>query len=268
MINRRSFNFRYSGARSQRQVDMGLVLGLTLSFSLVIGGMLAGGGMLNFFSLGSVAIVFGGTIGATLVNFSPEDIKNAWDAFKNVLFKRQNHPHERIRYLVSLAHAVRTQGRLKVLEQETAAANDSFLKCALEMTLDGQNPVEVRRILETEMRITNDRASRAFQVFETMGNYTPALGLIGTLIGLIQMLSALNSPETVGPAMSTALVSTFYGAVASNLVFLPTAGKLRNRSEEEAIVKALTIEGVIGVSNEENPLLVEQRLQSFIPSAA
>ena len=154
-----------------------------------------------------------------------------------------------------------------MLEHEATAADDQFLKFAVEMTADGQTPDEVRRILETEMRISNDRAFRSVHVFETMGNYAPALGLIGTVIGLIEMLKVLDNPASIGPAMATALVTTFYGAVLANLVFLPIAGKLRNRSEEEAVVKAITVEGIISVGNEENPMLLEQRLQSFLPAA-
>ncbi len=250
-------------------MDRGVVFGLALSFSLIILGILfGGGGVSRFFDLASIAIVFGGTVGATLVNFSPRDLNSAWEAFKGILVRHQSNSEERIRYLVGLSHAVRTQGRLQVLEHEGARAEDPFLKFALEITVDGQSPAQVRHILETETRIANERASRAVQVFETMGNYAPALGLIGTVIGLIQMLSSLDNPATVGPSMATALMTTFYGAVTANVVFLPIAGKLRNRSEEEAMVKALTVEGVISVGNEENPMLLQQRLQSFKSAAA
>ena len=262
---RSKFQFaRFSG---EREIDRGVLFGLGLSFSLIVLGMaIGGGGLFRFFDLSSIAIVFGGTIGATLVNFAPKDLTLAWKSFKSALFEHQSNSEERTRYLVGLSHAVRTQGRIQVLEHEGSRSQDPFLKFALEMTVDGQNPAEVRRILETETRIANDRAARAVQVFETMGNYAPALGLIGTVIGLIQMLGALDNPATVGPAMATALITTFYGAIGANLVFLPIAGKLKNRSEEEAVVKALTIEGVISVGNEENPMLLEQRLQGFKPA--
>ena len=257
--------FKTSGGR---ELDRGILLGLGLSFSLMaIGIMLGGGAILSFFDPSSIAIVVGGTLGATLVSFSPDDLRNALESFKNSLFIRQNSPIERIRYLVGLAHAVRTQGRLRVLEHEGSSQSDPFLKFALEMTVDGQTPGEVKRILETEMRISNDRSFRSVHVFETMGNYAPALGLIGTVIGLIQMLKVLDNPAAIGPSMATALVTTFYGAVLANLVFLPIAGKLRNRSEEEAMVKAITVEGILSVGNEENPMLLEQRLQSFLPQA-
>ncbi len=256
---------RWKGSAGESNLDRGVVAGLSLSALMIILGMLMGsGGVLNFVDISSVLIVFGGTLGATLVNFSPGDMIYAWEAFKSVLLKRPNSPTGRIRYMVDLSHAVRTRGRVGALEGEAGITKDAFLKLAMEMTVDGQASTEVQRILETEMRIANDRAFRAVQVFETMGNYAPALGLIGTVIGLIQMLGALGDPSRVGPAMATALVTTFYGAIAANLVFLPVAGKLRNRAEEEALVKAITIEGMIGVGNEENPLVIEQRLQSFI----
>ena len=256
---------RRRGIDEEQGIDRGVISGLALSAALIGMGMLIGSGrILNFVSLSSALIVFGGTLGATMVNFSPRDLRYGWDAFKSVLFKRPNDAAERIRYLMGLSQAVRAHGRIRALESEANHTQDAFLKLALDMTVDGQQGPEVRRILETEMRIANDRAFRAVQVFETMGSYAPALGLIGTVIGLIQMLGALGDPATVGPAMATALVTTFYGAIAANLVLLPVAGKLRNRAEEEAVVKALTIEGIVGVGNEENPLIIEQRLQSYI----
>lgn len=244
--------------------DRGILIGTILAIALVGGAILFSGEALHFVSITSFAIVFGGTFAATLIHFSIYDIQHAWEALKRVIYQKDYHPVERIQYLVSLANAVRRDGLL-ILEGEASRAEDRFLRMACELTVDAGEHGDTETILENEMRTSYDRSSRAVQVFETMGTYAPALGLIGTLVGLIQMLGTLDDPQTVGPAMAVALVTTLYGALLSNLVFLPLAGKLRNRSEEELIVKSITIEAISAIGRGENPLVVEQRLQSFLP---
>lgn len=248
-------------------VDRGLLAGVALSAGLILLAILFGGAGSNFFSITSLLIVLGGTFGAGLIHFSPYDIRHAWGAFKTILYHQDHHPMERISFLVALSKAVRRDGLL-VLEQTATQVSDPFLRTALELTVDTQEAPDIRRILETEMRTSQDRAWRAIQVFETLGTYAPAMGLIGTLVGLIQMLGRLEDPATVGPAMAVALITTLYGAILANLVFLPIAGKLRNRADEESMVKAITLEGALSLSKQENPMVVEQRLQSFIPLAA
>lgn len=242
--------------------DRGVLLGIGICVALLMVGILFGESGSSFISPVSLAIVLGGTIGATLVNFSVSDIRDARKAFSEVIYERSYDPLGRIKYIMRLAHEVRRDGLL-VLERASESANDHFLKIALELGVDTREDDDIRRILETEIKMSNDRAYRGIQVFETMGIYSPAMGLIGTLIGLIQMLGALSNPAAVGPAMAVALVTTLYGAIMANMVFLPIAGKLRNRMEEEAVVKAITVEGVISLSKQENPLIIEQRLQTF-----
>lgn len=251
-------------AGGEREIDRGIIAGLLISCVLIGVGILASGRGLMFLDPGSIMIVFGGTIGATLVNFSPADLRYAFVELQSALFTKNSHPSERIKVLVEYAQALKRSGPL-ALEREARSATDRFLRKALELTVDGQSEADIRRMLETEIRTVNERSWRAVQVFQTMGNYAPAMGLIGTLIGLIQMLGALDNPTTVGPAMAVALVTTFYGAILANLFFLPIAGKIKNRSEEEAVVKAITVEGAVSLRKEENSIVLEQRLQSFIP---
>lgn len=264
MEPRMGFDLRWNG--EQQELDRGVAGGLLLCAILLAAGVLCGGAFGNFFSASSVLVVAGGTIGAALVNFSLYDLQHAWSAFREVLFTRDYHPAERIRYMVRLAGLVRRDGLL-VLEREARQTNDKFLKTALQLTVDAQEGPEIRRILETELRASIEKSSRAVQVFEAMGGYSPAMGLIGTLIGLINMLGALENPATVGPSMALALNTTLYGAILANMIFLPVAGKLKNRSEEDAVVKAITIEGALSLGKQENAVVVEQRLQSFLPLA-
>lgn len=249
------------------KVDRGIAIGLAASLSLVAIGVIASGDVLRFLNPAGIALVLGGTVAATLVQCSPQGLLDAWAAFREALFYKPIDPLDRIRYLVGVAHRAKSEGRL-TLEGEALSSDDPFLRLGLELTVDGQTPDDVRRTLENELRASNDRAWRSVQVFESMGNFAPALGLIGTLIGLIQMLGALHDPTVVGPSMSLALVATLYGAVFANLVFFPIAGKLRTIATERAHVKTITLEGLLSLAKDENPILVEQRLQSFTALAA
>lgn len=248
-------------------IDRGVLSGVIISFALIGAGIVFSGQWLTFFNPAGLLIVLGGTYGATLIHFSAADMRAAWASLRKVLTSREVEPVDRISYLVDLAQRVRQHGLL-VLEDEAATTDDPFLRMSLEIAVDSAQHPDLRRILETEIRTSHDRATRAVHVFETMGNYTPAMGLIGTLIGLIRMLSALHDPASVGPAMAIALVTTFYGAFFANVIFLPLAGKIRNRNEEEALLKSITVEGVLSLERQESAVILEQRLQSFIPIAA
>lgn len=255
-----AWNIQSSG----RELDRGIVAGLAISVLLIGVGVFASGRGLSFLDPGAILIVCGGTLGATFVHFSLSDLRWAWTELREVLFTKNSHPDERITRLVQFAQELKRNGPL-TLEREAQSTTDSFLRKALELAVDGRTEEDIRHILETEIRSFSERSWRAVQVFQTMGNYAPAMGLIGTLIGLIQMLGSLDNPATVGPAMSVALVATFYGASLSNLLFLPIAGKIKNRTEEEVVVKAITLEGAVSLRKEENSIVLEQRLQSFIP---
>lgn len=261
-------NFSFGTKRSDSNfIDPGLLTGVAISFALIGAGIVFSGQWLTFLNPAGIFIVLGGTFGATLAQFSSAEMRAAWVSLQRVVFSSGTEPVDRISYLVELAQDVRQRGIL-VLEDAARQTEDAFLRMALEVTVDSQEHPDLRRILETEIRTSHDRASRAVHVFETMGNYAPAMGLIGTLIGLIRMLSALHDPATVGPAMAIALVTTFYGAFFANVIFLPLAGKIRNRTEADALLKSITVEGVLSLERQEPALVLEQRLQSFVPLSA
>jgi len=243
-------------------VNTSLIVGLSISIGLVALGALFGGNPLTFVSAEGILLVMGGTLASTLIQFSTKDIRNALRAARAVLFLSPEEPSDRISYLVDLSRRVKDQGLL-ILEHEASRTADPFLRLGLELTVDGQAPEEISRILQREMRTSNDQAWRSVQVWETMGNFAPAMGLIGTLIGLIQMLGALQDSLAVGPSMSMALVATLYGSVAANLLFFPIAGKLRVVAQEREQSKQITIEGLMSIARLENPMMLEQRLQSF-----
>jgi len=163
---------------------------------------------------------------------------------------------------MELSHRVKQQGIL-VLEEEAQSESDDFLRLGMMLVADGRTIDDTKRILRTEMDSSREREWRSVQVWETMGNFAPAMGLIGTLLGLIQMLGAMNDVANMSAAMAMALVATLYGSVGANLFFFPIAGKLRIISQEREICKSVTLEGLISISRLENPIMLEQRLQSF-----
>jgi len=258
---------RFHGARrlvdDTPVVNTSLVVGLSISLGLVVLGAVVGGNPLRFLSLEGLFLVLGGTVASTLIQFSTRDIRNAVEAARAVLFLPHEEPADRMSYVLNLSRRVRDEGVL-ILEQEASRTADPFLRLGLELTVDGQAPEEIARILQREMRTSNDQSWRSVQVWETMGNFAPAMGLIGTLIGLIHMLGSLQDASTVGPAMSLALVATLYGSVAANLFFFPMSGKLRVVAQEREFSKDITLEALLSVARSESPLMLEQRLQSFV----
>jgi chemotaxis protein MotA len=243
--------------------DHTAVIGVALCTILVGLGAASSGSLLRYIDIPSFCLVLGGTLGATCIQHSALDLRRTLHAVKIALTDVPESPFNRTALLVRLSQAVRDNGLL-ALEQAAQRCDDQFLATGLRLAADGDELQDLRPILENEMNITADIAYRASGVLQTMGGYAPAMGLIGTLLGLIQMLGSLANPETVGPAMSLALVATLYGAIASNTIFLPLSGKLRSHSEEQTLVKRITIEGVVGLARQESPTVLSQRLQSYV----
>jgi len=139
------------------------------------------------------------------------------------------------------------------------------LRKGVQLAIDGLEPQEISEILETEIDFVRSRHQLGAEIFTTMGTFSPALGMIGTLIGLVQMLQTMDDASKIGPAMAVALLTTFYGSIMANIVCLPIAGKLRTRSKEEVLTKEMAIQGIASLSNGDNPRILEQKLQAFIP---
>ena len=151
------------------------------------------------------------------------------------------------------------------LEKEIKNIKEEFFKKGIQLSIDGLEPQEIKDILETEVDFIRTRHELGAEIFTTMGTFAPALGMIGTLIGLVQMLQTMDDPSSIGPAMAVALLTTFYGSMMANLVCIPIAGKLKTRSKEEVLNKEMTIQGIISLSNGDNPRILEQKLKAFVP---
>jgi chemotaxis protein MotA len=245
-------------------MDIATLLGVISAFGLVLAAIFMGSGLDLFINVPALMIVVGGTIGVTMINYPLKDVIGVLTVVKNAFFTRKSETGELIRRLMAFSNKSRKEGILS-LESDLQSIDDEFLKKGVQLSIDGLEPVEIGNLLEVEMDFARSRHQLGAEVFTTMGTYAPAMGMIGTLIGLVQMLQNMDDPSSIGPAMAVALLTTFYGSVLANIVCMPIAGKLRTRSKEEMLAKEMTVAGVISLSNGDNPRVLEQKLHAFVP---
>jgi len=244
--------------------DLATIIGFLSAFGLIGVAMGLGGGVGIFFDLPSFLIVIGGTIGATMINYPSKDVISSFAIIKHAFFlKKEAESKVIINQFISLSVKARREGILSI-DSDVRTVSDSFIKKGLQLTVDGFEPISIRNIMNSEISSIRERHHGGSEIFTAMGTYAPALGMIGTLIGLVQMLKSMNNPESIGPSMAVALITTFYGAILANLIFLPVAGKLRTKSKEETRTKEMILEGVISLANGENPRIMEQKMLSFV----
>ena len=244
-------------------MDIATVIGIVSAFTLVISAILFGGSLTMFISVPSLMIVVGGTVGAAMINYPLPDIIKVTRVVKNAFFLKAFTAKELITNFVGLAGTARREGIL-ALETALNDINDDFMKKGLQLSVDGLEPVSIKDILDTEIVNIQERHKLGAEIFTTLGTFAPAMGMIGTLIGLVQMLQTMDDPSTIGPAMAVALLTTFYGSVMANIICLPIAGKLRNKSTEEVMMKGLMSEGIMSIAKGDNPRLLEQKLNAFL----
>ena len=245
-------------------MDIATFIGVVVSFILLVISILMGSSLKAFIDIPSVLIVVGGTICSTMINYPLKEVINSVKVMKNAFFAKSLTYGEIIASFVNYANKARKEGIL-ALESTLPEIEDEFLRKGLQLTIDGLEPQAITEILETEITFIQDRHRQGADIFQTMGTFAPAFGMIGTLIGLVQMLQNMSDPGSIGPAMAVALITTFYGAVLSNVLFLPIAGKLRARSKEETLMKEMILQGIIALSRGDNPRIIEQKLHSFLP---
>lgn len=244
-------------------MDLATISGVICGVLAIIISIYLGGTLDAFVDLPSVFIVFGGTIAATLINYPIHDVISVLGVTKNAFLYKIQSPSEVIMRLVGFAETARREGIL-ALESEAEAIQDAFMKKGIQLAVDGTAPELIRNIMDTELSYLEDRHKLGQGIFETLGTFAPAFGMIGTLIGLINMLKTLDDPTQIGAGMAIALVTTFYGAVMANLLFLPIAGKLKNRTERETLLKEITVEGIMSIQSGDNPRVVEEKLKAFL----
>lgn len=245
-------------------MDLGTLVGIVLGFVLIIGSILLNGSLGAFIDIPSMMIVVGGTIAATLVAYPLPKVKEVIKLTQKVFKERQSNPNEVIESMIELANKARKEGLL-ALEESSAGIDDEFIQKGVMLVVDGTDPDLVRTLLETELDFLEERHKSGQGLFETMGSLAPAFGMVGTLIGLINMLKKLDDPSSIGPAMSVALLTTFYGSFLANMIFIPVANKLKIRSREETLEREIIVEGLLSIQAGENPRIIEEKLKAFLP---
>ncbi|HHX74345.1 MAG TPA: motility protein A [Firmicutes bacterium] len=243
-------------------MDILTVLGIVLGLSLVLGAIAMEGNLVVFWSFSSLMITVGGSFAALLINFQMPQIKMVFQITRKAFLEEVKDIGEYISLFVTLGQKARREGLL-ALEDDLAGLDDDFLAGGMQMVIDGLDPEMIRDIMETEIEATAARHRLGQDVFRTWGTLAPAFGMIGTLIGLIQMLTNLDDPSRIGPGMAVALITTFYGALLANLLFIPLAGKLSIRSEAESAAKMAIIEGVLAIQAGTNPRILQEKLKAF-----
>jgi len=238
----------------------GILLGV---LSLVIAFVIDGGQVASLFKPTAALIVFGGTIGATVVSFSLKEVMTVPKLFKIILFQKLPDEISLIEQLVSLADKVRREGLL-YLENELPGMGDSFLRKGIQLVVDGTEPELVRKIMETEMYAVQERHQIGANIFEAAGGYAPTMGIIGTVMGLVHVLSNLESPQELGPSIALAFIATLYGVGSANLFWIPISGKLKNLSNKEVMQRQIMLEGVMAIQAGLNPVLIRERLTAFL----
>jgi chemotaxis protein MotA len=238
------------------------LVGFGLAFGMIALGIAMGGSFLAFIDLPSLLIVLGGTFGGMLFTYSMSEFLAALAPLRQTLGGFVSRRVDRLSRLVEIAKKVKADGLVSI-EYIAYQENDPFLKRALELLVDNQGDEEFRKTLEIEFKNAGDDYRKASEISGTLGAISPAMGLIGTIIGLVHMLHQLNSPEQIGPGMATALMTTLYGAILSYLVFNPLADKLEIKGVEEQKLREMTYEALLLIHEDLHPRLIEQRLASF-----
>jgi chemotaxis protein MotA len=249
-------------------MDLITIIGILVGFGGIVGGFLMeGGNLASLFEPSAMVIIFAGSLGATLISFTMRHINGLPAAMKHAFMEQPLDREGMLRQIVSLARQARKSGIL-TLEAEAKNIENAFLRNAIQMVVDGTPAELVQEILETEISAMSTRHKIAEEFFNAWGGYSPTLGVIGTVMGLVHMLENLSDPGGMGPAIATAFLATLWGVVIANLLFLPLAGKLKVRSQEERDTYTMAIEGILALQAGENPRVVGMKMRAFLSPIA
>ncbi len=243
-------------------MDFASIAGILSGISLIVAAIFLRGDLTNFFNVPGLMIVLGGTIASTLLTFPLRDVSKAFQAAFFVFYEKKVDPNDMVKSIIKLSNISRKQGLFALGKIKT---NHPLLRKGCNLIADGAEEDVIRNVLRIEIESLKHRHLIVQDIFTKMAGFSPAFGMIGTLIGLVQMLNKLADPTAIGPAMAVALLTTFYGVILSTLFFLPIAGKLKARTMTEVINMEIIFEGAISILKNNNPLMVFERLSAFIP---
>jgi chemotaxis protein MotA len=242
--------------------------GVFLALAGILAGLLFEGGNVGQILQPTAAmIVFGGTLGAVMLQYPLAIVLAAFKKLTQVFILKKNTGESTLKSLLKFADKARRSGIVS-LDQELDKIDDPFLKRSLMLAVDGTEPTELRKIMELEIQNQNENEERIPGVFESAGGFSPTIGIIGAVMGLIQVMQHLDKIDEVGKGIAVAFVATIYGVGAANIFFLPAAGKLKIRIREENLLKEMMLEGVISILEGMNPRMIEVKLNSFLPGRA
>lgn len=243
-------------------MDIATLLGLLGASGAIVGAIMAGGSVGMFINPPSIIIVIGGTIAVVLMKFPIAHFFSAFKVAMKAFFGKTDKPADLIAEGVRMAEVARKEGMLGL--EQVEVTND-FLKKGIQLCVDGHDAAFVRKMMSNDINLTIERHEKGQKIFKAIGDVAPAMGMIGTLIGLVQMLSAMDDPKSIGPAMAVALLTTLYGAIIANAFALPIADKLEHRTDEERLAKSLVIEAITAIQEGVNPRVTEELLKTYLP---
>jgi chemotaxis protein MotA len=245
-------------------VDKSSFTGLIIGIGGIVAGLILEGGKISQILQPTAAlIVFGGTLGAIMLQFPLTVVASAFRRLATVFFERKLDPRQMIRELVGYANKARKEGIVS-LDAELPHIHDPFLKKSLMLAVDGTEPQELRKMMQLEMDNQAEHEDNIPKVFESAGGFAPTIGIIGAVLGLIQVMQHLDNLDEVGRGIAVAFVATVYGVGSANLFFLPGSGKLRIRIREEQVLREMTVEGVVSILEGMNPRVLETKLFGFL----
>ncbi|MFE8697044.1 flagellar motor protein MotP [Cytobacillus sp. FJAT-53684] len=251
-----------------KRFDVLTPIGLIVGLAMIIFGIVTNDGISGFLAFidpASMLIVLGGVIAGLLMSFPLKDMRRMFTVIRHGFSHNEQNLSRLIKTFVHLSDRARREGLLS-LEVVVEEVEDPFIRKGVLLAVDGIEPDVINDIMNAEIAAMEERHRKGRSILEKAGEYAPAWGMIGTLIGLVLMLKSLNDPSTLGPNMALALLTTLYGTLLANLFFLPLASKLALKTEQEVFLKQIIIEGVIGVQSGQNPKLLEEKLSAFLSS--
>jgi chemotaxis protein MotA len=245
-------------------VDLATVIGMLGAIGFIVMAMLMGGTMSMFINVPSLLIVFGGSLFVVLSQFTLGQFFGAGKVAGKAFMFKIDTPEELIEKIVEMADAARKGGFLAL---EEAEISNEFMQKGVDMLVDGHDIEVVRETLSKDITMTTDRHEFGATIFKGLGDVAPAMGMIGTLIGLVAMLSNMDDPKSIGPAMAVALLTTLYGAFFANIICLPIAVKLSNRALEEKLNQSLILDGIVGIADGQNPRVIDGILKNYLAAS-
>ncbi len=260
-----SADIRSRLAPSGLTLDSASVIGLVCGFGLLITAIILGGSPGSFFNFASILIVLGGTFSVVTICFSLSEVGNTFRVVAKAMLPSVREPQKAAGQVIRIAEMARRNGVLALQNIHRDLAAEPFLHKCMSMVIDGADAEEVETVMRRDLQATTQRHARSADVLRKAAEYAPAMGLIGTLVGLVQMLGNLDDPGSIGPSMAVALLTTFYGAVLANMVFSPLAAKLERNSADETLVGLVYVMAAVSISRQENPRRLEMLINSVLP---